>query len=365
MKKYDYLIVGAGLYGSVFAREMTNRGKKCLVVERRGHIGGNCYTENIDGIDVHKYGAHIFHTSDREVWEYVNKYCNMQPYIHSPVARYGEKLYPLPFNMNTFYALWGVKTPEQAKEKIRVQVPNGIGKPQNLEEQALKLVGRDIYETLVKGYTEKQWGRPCKELPSFIIQRLPLRFTFDNNYFNDPYQGIPEGGYTRLFENLLYGIDLKLNTDFIKERKKLEFVADRIVYTGQLDEFFGYSNGELEYRSLRFENEFFEKENFQGCSVMNYTSRDVLYTRCIEHKHFDRCCQVKGTIVTYEYPETWQRGKEAFYPINNATNEVRAKIYQNMAKEQGILFGGRLADYKYYDMGVVVRHALDDLQHLN
>lgn len=367
--KYDYLIVGSGLFGSVFARQAADAGKKCLVIDRRNHIGGNCYSEDIDGICVHKYGAHIFHTSDEEVWNYVNRFCTMTPYVHSPMARYKDKMYNLPFNMNTFYALWGVKTPKEAQEKIESQIQKQATKPENLEEQALSLVGRDIYNILVKEYTEKQWGRSCKELPSFIIRRLPLRFTYNNNYFNDIYQGIPREGYTHIFEGLLKGIDVELNADFIEEREKYEGIAEKIVYTGRLDELFTYMHGELEYRSLTFDTVKLDTDDFQGCAVVNYTSHKAPYTRIIEHKHFDRNNAVTGkTVVTYEYPQKWERGIEAYYPVNSSSNDLRSEFYKKEAKKRGVIYGGRLADYKYYDMDKVIRNALDTADselHLN
>lgn len=357
--KYDYLIVGAGLFGSVFARQATDAGKKCLVIDRRSHIGGNCYSEDVGGICVHKYGAHIFHTSDQRVWRYVNQFCTMAPYVHSPMARYRDKMYNLPFNMNTFYALWGVKTPKEAKEKIASQTRKTAAEPENLEEQALSLVGRDIYNILVKEYTEKQWGRSCKDLPSFIIRRLPLRFTYDNNYFNDIWQGIPEEGYTHMFEELLKGIDTELNVDFIGEREKYERLAERVVYTGRLDEYFTYMHGELEYRSLYFDTRELETDDFQGCAVVNYTSHDSPFTRIIEHKHFNRNGADTGrTVVTYEYPQAWERGKEAYYPVNSPSNNLRSELYKKEADKRGVIFGGRLADYAYYDMDKTIAKAL-------
>lgn len=365
MKKYDYLIVGAGLYGAAFARIASDHGKRCLVVEKRGHIGGNCYTENDGGITVHRYGAHIFHTSDREVWEFVNRYAFFRPYINSPVAKFGDKIYNLPFNMNTFYALWGVVTPDEARAKIREQIPVDLGEPRNLEEQALKLVGRDIYRVLIEGYTQKQWGRPCSELPAFIIRRLPLRFTFDNNYFNDTYQGIPAEGYTAWIEKMLDGIEVVTGVDFLSDRAALSGLAERTVYTGRLDEYYDFRYGELEYRSLRFETVRLETDNFQGCAVVNYTAKEIPYTRIVEHKHFapgaDGVC---GTVLTYEYPEVWGKGKEAFYPVNNEKNDAIAERYRSAARDEGLLFGGRLADYRYYDMDKILRRALDDTGNL-
>jgi len=367
MSKYDYLIVGAGLFGSVFARCATDAGKNCLVIERRNHIGGNCYTENAGGVQVHKYGAHILHTSDEKIWNYINRFCKFVPFVNSPVANYKGKLYNLPFNMNTFYTLWGTITPEEAKNKIAEQIPKGLDEPKNLEEQALKLVGRDIYEILIKGYTEKQWGRECKELPAFIIKRLPLRFTYDNNYFNDIYQGIPAGGYTFMFEKLLDGIDVKLNTDFIKQRSFYGNIAKKTVYTGPVDELFDYCYGELEYRSLRFDTVRVNVDNFQGNAVVNYTERQIPYTRIIEHRHFDRqLAQIKlgYSLITYEYPEFWSRGKEPYYPINNVKNDAVAKEYVKLAEQNEFILGGRLANYKYYDMDKVIANALDLAEHI-
>lgn len=355
---YDYLIVGAGLFGSVFAREMTDCGRKCLVIDRRPHIGGNCYTENISGINVHRYGAHIFHTSDEEVWKYINRFASFNNFINSPIAIYGNELYDLPFNMNTFSKMWDIKTPAEAKAIIARQIADlNITAPQNLEEQALTLVGRDIYEKLVKGYTEKQWGRKCSELPAFIIKRLPLRFTFDNNYFNDRYQGIPIGGYTKLFENMLQGIDVLLGTDYSDVRDKK--IARMTIYTGCIDEFFEYRLGELEYRSVRFEDELLPVDNYQGNAVVNFTSADVPYTRCIEHKHFE-FGNSRSTIISREYPAKWERGMEPFYPVNSEKNEQLYNKYAKLAEElPNIVFGGRLGRYRYYDMDKVVRAALD------
>ncbi len=355
---YDYLIVGAGFFGAVFAREMTDNGKKCLVIDRRPHIGGNCYTEQIEGINVHKYGAHIFHTSDEEIWEYINRFGNFNSFINSPVAIYKDELYNLPFNMNTFSKMWRVRTPAEAKKKIAEQISElCITEPQNLEEQALSLVGKDVYEKLVKGYTEKQWGRPCNELPAYIIKRLPLRFTYDNNYFNDKYQGIPENGYTAVFEALLEGIDVRLGTDY--NDIKGENIARKIVYCGCIDEFFGYALGELEYRSLRFENETLNTDNYQGNAVVNYTSADVPYTRIIEHKHFDHRDQEK-TVITREYPAEWHRGNEPYYPITDEKNNTLYARYEEMAKQYpNVIFGGRLGKYRYYDMDKVIRAALE------
>ncbi|MGN0688614.1 MAG: UDP-galactopyranose mutase [Oscillospiraceae bacterium] len=355
---YDYLIVGAGFFGAVFAREMTDRGKKCLVIDKRSHIGGNCFTERILDINVHRYGAHIFHTSDREIWDYVNRFAEFNRFVNSPVAVYGDELYNLPFNMNTFSKMWGVKTPAEAKAFIAQQISElHITDPKNLEEQALMLVGTDVYEKLVKGYTEKQWGRSCSELPAFIIKRLPLRFTFDNNYFSDSYQGIPTGGYTQIFERLLDGIDVRLDTDY--NDIKNERLADKIVYSGCIDEFFGYCFGELEYRSVRFEDEIPDTDNFQGNAVVNYTSAEVPYTRIIEHKHFEFGTQEK-TVISREYPTEWHRGIEPYYPVNDERNTALYEKYNELAKSRtDVIFGGRLGQYKYYDMDKVIRAALD------
>lgn len=355
---YDYLIVGSGLFGSVFAREAANRGKKCLVVERREHVGGNVYCEEREGIRIHKYGAHIFHTGFPDVWAYVNRFVKFNHYINSPVANYRGELYNLPFNMNTFSKLWGVVTPKEAAEKIAGQRAALQGKPKNLEEQAISLVGKDIYQKLIKGYTEKQWGRDCRELPPFIIRRLPVRYTFDNNYFNDPCQGIPMGGYTRLVEALLEGVEVRLGVDFNEERGTLRPLAKKVVYTGPIDAYFSYSLGTLEYRGLRFETERLEEENHQGVAVMNYTEREIPYTRSIEHKHFEFGTQ-PVTYVTKEYPVDWKPGEEAYYPVNDERNQKLYEEYAALAKgESGILFGGRLAEYKYYDMDDVILSAL-------
>lgn len=367
---YQYLVVGAGLYGAVFAHEMEKRGKDCLVIEKRDHIAGNIYTKEVNGIQVHEYGAHIFHTSDKEVWNYVNRFVEFNHYINCPVARYKDELYNLPFNMNTFAKMWNIKTPKEAREHIDAQIADlHITEPKNLEEQALSLVGRDIYEKLVKGYTEKQWGRDCKELPSFIIKRLPVRFVFDNNYFNDPYQGIPKGGYTQIVEKLLEGIPVKLGTDyetFCQRSTDGGFISvdgedtfEKVLYTGMIDQFYEYCYGELAYRSLRFETEYLKDEdNYQGNAVVNYTEREVPYTRIIEHKHFEFGTQ-KGTVITREYPKEWSRGDEPYYPVNDKHNsELYEKYAQRAAQEKNVLFGGRLGQYKYYDMDKVVRAAL-------
>ncbi len=360
---YDYLIVGAGLYGTVFANEATRRGRRCIVIDKRSHIGGNCYTENIEGINVHKYGAHIFHTSDKEVWEYVTSLTEFNNYINSPVAIYKDEVYNLPFNMNTFSKMWGIKAPSEAKEIIARQIKDlNISEPKNLEEQALSLVGKDVYEKLVKGYTEKQWGRSCKELPAFIIKRLPLRFIYDNNYFNDPYQGIPKGGYTKIFEKLLVNIDLRLNVDYKDFIKENPNIAKKTVYTGPIDEFFDYQYGELNYRLVRFENKVLDTDNFQGNAVVNYTEREIPYTRIIEHKHFE-FTKCDKTVISYEYPDEWEKGKEMYYPINDDKNNELYKRYEELAKScPNVIFSGRLGKYRYYDMDKVIRSALDDVR---
>lgn len=358
---YDYLIVGAGLFGSTFAHEMTKLGKKCLVIDRRQHIGGNIYCEKVNGINVHKYGAHIFHTSNKKIWEYVNQFAEFNNYVNSPIANYHGELYNMPFNMNTFTKLWGVVTPKEAMEKIESQKSILNGKePQNLEEQAISLVGEDIYRKLVKEYTEKQWGRDCKELPSFIIKRLPVRFTFNNNYFNDPYQGIPIGGYNVIIEKMLEGSDVKLGVDYLKEKDKYDSMAKKVLFTGMIDEYFNYNLGNLEYRTLRFENEVLEDvDNYQGVAVMNFTSHEQEYTRIIEHKHFE-FNDCKGTVITKEYPSAWKLGDEAYYPVNDDRNSKLYKEYEELAKkEKNVLFGGRLGQYKYYDMDKVIDAALD------
>ena len=358
---YDYLVVGAGLFGAVFAYEMKKNGKTCYVIDKRDHIAGNIYTEKQLDINVHKYGAHIFHTSDKEVWDYVNQFAEFNHYINSPVAVYKDELYNLPFNMNTFSKLWGIKTPAQAKAIIAEQIAElGITEPRNLEEQALSLAGKDVYEKLVKGYTEKQWGRDCKELPSFIIKRLPLRFTYDNNYFNDPYQGIPKGGYTQIVEKMLEGIPVELGITYKEFREKSRDTYGKVLYTGMIDEYFDHKLGYLEYRSLRFESEQIpEEENFQGNAVVNYTEREVPYTRIIEHKHFEFGKQ-PGTVITREYPAEWKPGDEPYYPVNNEKNDALYKAYEDLAaKEEDVLFGGRLVQYKYFDMDKTIRAALD------
>ncbi len=357
---YDWLIVGAGLYGAAFAQQMKEAGKTCLIVEKRDHIAGNIYTQNIEGINVHRYGAHIFHTSDKEVWDYVNRFAQFNNYINSPVANFRGKLYNMPFNMNTFYQMWGVTTPQQAKQIIDRQIAeSGIDEPKNLEEQAISLVGRDIYTTLVKGYTEKQWGRPCTQLPGFIIKRLPVRFRFDNNYFNDRFQGIPEGGYTKMVEKMLEGIEVRLCCDFFENRQQLAGEAKNILYTGCIDRYFDFCYGDLEYRSLRFENEILDTENYQGVAVVNYTDTQPGYTRIIEHKHFEYGTGSK-TVITKEYSVTWQPGMEPYYPVNDAKNAQLYEKYAQLAKkESNVIFGGRLGEYKYYDMDKVLRSALD------
>jgi len=358
MKHYDYLIVGAGLFGAVFAREAMNRGKTCLVVDKCDHIAGNIYTQEVEGIQVHVYGAHIFHTSNKAVWDYVQQYAEFNHYINTPIANYKGELYNMPFNMHTFYQMWGVTTPEAARAKIEEQRAEITGEPQNLEEQAISLVGRDIYEKLVKGYTEKQWGRSCTELPAFIIKRLPVRYTFDNNYFNDPYQGIPKEGYTALVERLLEGADLRLDTDYLANRAELDALADTVLYTGCIDEYYDYCYGELEYRSLRFETEVLDTPNYQGVAVVNYNEREIPFTRLIEHKHFNFGTQDK-TVITREYPATWEKGMRPYYPVNNEKNQALFEQYRQLAAgEEKVIFGGRLGHYKYYDMDKVIEAAL-------
>lgn len=361
-KQYDYLIVGAGLFGATFAQLMRERGKKCLVIERREVVGGNIATENDGGIIVHKFGAHIFHTSDKAVWEYVNRFAEFNNFINSPLANYKGKLYNLPFNMHTFYQLWGCKTPSEAKAIIDGQRKKaGITEPKNLEEKAISLVGEDVYKTLIKGYTEKQWGRDCKFLPPFIIGRLPLRFVYDNNYFNDRYQGIPIGGYSPMIKKMLDGTEVITGVDYFSDREKFDGLAEKVVYTGAIDRFFNYELGELEYRSLRFETETLDIDDFQGNAVVNYNEFEVPYTRIIEHKHFDRTFNSEGrTIITREYPETFKKGSEPYYPINDEKNGELYKRYEQKAKECGdkYLFGGRLAGYKYYDMDDTVAAAM-------
>lgn len=358
--KYDYLVVGAGLYGAVFAYEAKKKGKTCLVIDKRDHIAGNIYCENVSGINVHKYGAHIFHTSDKKIWEYVNQFAEFNNYINSPVARYKNELYNLPFNMNTFSKMWNIATPQEAKNIIASQIADlNITEPKNLEEQALSLVGKDVYEKLIKGYTEKQWGRDCKDLPSFIIKRLPLRFIYDNNYFNDRYQGIPIGGYTKIVEKMLDGIEVRLNTNYLDNREEFDAMADKIVYTGMIDQFYDYKLGVLEYRSVRFETEELPMENYQGNAVVNYTEREVPYTRIIEHKHFEFGKQ-PTTIISREYSSEWKKGDEPYYPVNNDKNNALYQQYKELAdKEHKVIFGGRLGGYKYYDMDKVIAAALE------
>lgn len=369
--KYDYLIVGAGLYGAVFAHLATKQGKRCLVIDKRAHLGGNVYCENVGGINVHKYGAHIFHTSNKAVWNFVNSIVEFNRYTNSPIANYKGKLYNLPFNMNTFYQMWGVLTPLEAMQKIEIQKSEviskmqieGILEPRNLEEQAKMLIGNDIYETLIKGYTEKQWGRKCSELPSFIIKRLPVRFVFDNNYFNDKYQGIPIGGYNKLVDGLLRDVETRVNTDFFVDRKYWESFANKIVFTGRIDEFYNYCFGMLEYRTVYFEQEIMETSNFQGNAVVNYTDINVPYTRVIEHKHFEilgeNINNFPFTVISKEYSMEWKDGMEPYYPINDERNSLLAQKYRDLCnKESNVIFGGRLAEYRYYDMHQIVENVM-------
>ncbi len=373
-KMYDYLIVGSGLFGSIFAYEANKKGKKCLVIDKRNHVGGNIYTENVDGINVHKYGAHIFHTSNKEVWNYINQFAEFNRYTNSPVARYKDELYNLPFNMNTFSKLWNVKTPEEAKEKIEEEKKEFKEKldgrePANLEEQAISLIGKTIYEKLVKGYTEKQWGKRATELPSFIIKRLPVRFIYDNNYFNDTYQGIPMNGYTKIIDKMLEGIEVRLNCDFFDNREQLENIANKIIFTGPIDKYYDYKFGELEYRSLRFETEILDMKNYQGNAVVNYTEYEVPYTRIIEHKHFEygpslgkiaEGNALNKTIITREYPDKWVQGKEPYYTMNDEKNTSLYNKYRELAdKDTKVIFGGRLGQYKYFDMDKVIIEALN------
>jgi UDP-galactopyranose mutase len=366
MKTYDYLIVGSGLFGAVFAHEMARQGKRCLVLEKRRAAGGNIRCEERDGIQVHVYGAHIFHTNSKKIWQYVNQFVDFNQYVNSPVANFRGELYNLPFNMNTFHAMWGVKTPAEAAAKIASQRAEITGEPQNLEEQAISLVGRDIYERLIQGYTEKQWGRPCTELPAFIIKRLPVRYTYDNNYFNARYQGIPIGGYNQLIDGLLSvdGIEVRLDMDFNADQAAWRQLADQVVYTGALDEYFDYRLGKLEYRGLRFETERLEQENYQGVAVMNFTAADIPYTRIIEHKHFEFGTQ-PVTYITREYPEEWKPGKDAYYPVNDERNRrLYAQYAELAAQEPSLLLGGRLAMYRYYDMDKVIETALAAVENL-
>ena len=371
---YNYLIVGSGLFGSIFAYEANKKGKKCLVIDKRSHVGGNIYTENVDGINVHKYGAHIFHTSNKEVWDYIQQFAEFNRYTNSPVARYKDELYNLPFNLNTFSRMFNLITPQDIEKRLDEERKEGLEKlngkePSNLEEQAISLVGTTVYEKLIKGYTEKQWGMPCTELPSFIIKRLPVRMIYDNNYFNDKYQGIPIGGYTQIIEKMLNGIDVKLNYDFFEHKEELQNIAEKIVFTGQIDKYYDYKFGQLEYRSVRFETEEFDIDNYQGNAVVNYTDREVPYTRIIEHKHFEQGKQlgnevtegpsVGKTIISKEYSDKWDASKEPYYPINNERNNKLYAKYENLAKEDNkVIFGGRLGQYKYYDMDKVILEAL-------
>ena len=374
MAKYDYLIVGSGLFGSIFAHEATKKGKKCLVIDKRSHIGGNIYTENINGINVHKYGAHIFHTSNKEIWDYIQQFAEFNRYTNSPMARYKNELYNLPFNLNTFSKMFNLITPQEIEAKLEEERKEGLAKlngrePANLEEQAISLVGTTVYEKLIKGYTEKQWGMPCSELPSFIIKRLPVRMIYDNNYFNDKYQGIPIGGYTQIIEKMLEGIEVKLNYDFFDHREELENIAEKIIFTGQIDKYYDYKFGQLEYRSVRFETEELNVDNYQGNAVVNYTDREVPYTRIIEHKHFEQGKQlgnevtegpsVGKTIISKEYSDKWDATKEPYYPINNDQNNGLYNQYKELAdKDNKVIFGGRLGQYKYYDMDKVIDEAL-------
>lgn len=363
---YDYLVVGAGLYGAVFAHEAKKKGKTCLVIEKRNHIAGNIYCENVEGINVHVYGAHIFHTSDKFIWDYINEFAEFNNYINSPIAKYKNELYNLPFNMNTFSKMWGISTPQEAKDIIAAQIADlNITEPKNLEEQALSLVGKDVYEKLIKGYTEKQWGRDCKELPAFIIKRLPVRLTFDNNYFNALYQGIPMGGYTKMIENILDGIEVRLNTDYLEHKEELDAIADKVVYTGPIDAYFDYKLGTLEYRSVRFENETLDKPNFQGNAAVNYTDRETPWTRIIEHKWFEFGKDEDGndlpkTIISREYSSEWKPGDEPYYPVNDEKNGKLYEEYKKLAdSEDKVIFGGRLGEYKYYDMDTTIASVLD------
>ena len=360
--KYDYLVVGSGLYGAIFAHEANKRGKKVLVIDKRPTIAGNIYTEEVEGINVHKYGAHIFHTNNKEVWQYITQFAEFNRFTNSPVANYKGELYSLPFNMYTFNKMWGVVTPEEAAAKIEEQRQEIKGEPKNLEEQAISLVGRDIYEKLIKGYTEKQWGRPCTELPSFIIKRLPVRLTFDNNYFNALYQGIPMGGYTKMVENMLEGIEVRLNTDYLENKEELDSLADKVVYTGPIDAYFNYKLGTLEYRSVRFETEVLDKPNFQGNAAVNYTDAETPWTRIIEHKWFEFGTQPK-TVISREYSSEWKLGDEPYYPVNDEKNGALYAEYKKLGEaETKVIFGGRLGEYKYYDMDAVIAAALDKVK---
>ncbi len=375
MKKYDYLIVGAGLFGAVFAYEANKKGKSCLVIDKRGHIGGNIYTKEVCGINVHEYGAHIFHTSNKEVWDYVNQFAEFNRYTNSPVAIYKDELYNLPFNMNTFNKLWGVKTPSEARAKIESEkAESQISEPKNLEEQAINLVGKTIYNKLVKGYTEKQWGKIATELPAFIIKRLPVRFTYDNNYFKDLYQGIPVGGYTKMVEKMLFGIEVKLGVDYFEHKDEFNGIAEKIVFTGPIDRFYDYCFGELEYRSLRFETEMLNTENYQGNAVVNYTDYEIPYTRIIEHKHFEYGDTLgklaegdakENTVITKEYPAKWQKGSEPYYPVNDQKNNALYEKYkEHSKKDKNVIFGGRLGKYAYFDMDKVILSALNEAKNI-
>ena len=364
--KYDYLIVGSGLFGSTFANLAKKDGKKVLVIDRRDHVGGNIYTENIEGINVHKYGAHIFHTDYKDVWDYVNSFVEFNRYTNSPIARIGNEVYNMPFNMNTFSKIWSdVFTPEDALRHINEEKKEIVGEPKNLEEQAISLVGRTIYEKLVKGYTEKQWNRDCKDLPAFIIKRLPVRLTYDNNYFNDRYQGIPIGGYTKLIENMLEGIEVRLNTNYFDNREEFNNMAEKVVYTGPIDEYFDYSLGKLEWRSLKFDTKVLDEVNYQGNAVVNYTGHEVDYTRVIEHKHFEFDTTSPKTVVTFEYPADYEEGMEKYYTVNDDKNNELANKYRELAsKEEKVIFGGRLAEYKYYDMDDVIKSAFKCIENM-
>ena len=361
MKSYDYLIVGAGLFGAVFARRMTDDGKRCLVIDQRDHIAGNIYSKEIDGIQIHMYGPHIFHTDNEEVWRYVQRFVKFNHFRYEPVANYKGELYNLPFNMNTFHQMWGINTPQQAGAILEQQCKEITGEPKNLEEQAIKLVGRDVYEKLIKGYTQKQWGRPCDRLPSFIIRRLPVRLRYDNNYFNHSYQGIPIGGYTKMVENMLTGIEVRLGVDYLASKAELDKLAETVLYTGPIDAYFGYKYGSLEYRSLRFETEILNCDNYQGVAGMNFTDAETPYTRIIEHKHFEFGKGNAGkTVITREYSKEWRPGDEPYYPVNDEKNQRLYEQYKELAaKEQNIIFGGRLGEYKYYDMDQVIKAALE------
>ena len=360
---YDYLLVGAGLYSAVFAHCAARAGKSCLIIEKRDHIGGNIYCEDVEGIHVHRYGAHIFHTSNRKVWDFVNSFVEFNRFTNAPVANYKGEMYNLPFNMNTFSKMWNIRTPEEARAMIEPQRAAVIGEPKNLEEQAISLVGTDIYTRLIKGYTEKQWGRDCRELPAFIIKRLPVRFTYDNNYFNDRYQGIPEGGYNVLIDALFGDFDIELNVDYLQHREEYDAKADQVIYTGAIDAYFNYSLGQLEYRSLRFETELLEQPNWQGNAVVNYTEREIPWTRIIEHKHFEFGTQPK-TVITREYPQAWELGLEPYYPVNDEKNQALYAKYQELSRREKTVFGGRLGEYKYYDMDKVIESAMRKAEEL-